>query len=188
MAVVKLIEADRADASLRKSLAAAEKHFGKIPNLMKALANNPGLCRPLVDFMVEALRPGRVDLPLKVVLILKTLRASKGYYGIAHFERLADELGLSAAKIGDLSDGLWRTSGAFTDGERALLELVEQVAFDANDVSDDLWKRLRAHWNAGQLLEINAVITAFLMIGKIGDALGVSDPVLFTSPPTTPGS
>ncbi|MGH3949979.1 MAG: hypothetical protein ACRDSE_12775, partial [Pseudonocardiaceae bacterium] len=60
----------------------------------------------------------------------------------------------------------------------------EQVAEDANDVSDDLWDRLRAAWDAGQLLEINAVITTFIMVGRVGDALGVCDPVLFSKPIT----
>ena len=29
---------------------------------------------------------------------------------------------------------------------------------------------------------VNAVITAFIMIGRLGDSLGVADPVLFTRP------
>jgi hypothetical protein len=42
-----------------------------------------------------------------------------------------------------------------------------------------LWNKLRSHWDDGQLLEANAVITTYVMIGRVGDALGVSDPVLF---------
>jgi hypothetical protein len=29
-------------------------------------------------------------------------------------------------------------------------------------------------------LEANAIITTFIMIGRVGDALGVADPVLFS--------
>ncbi len=51
---------------------------------------------------------------------------------------------------------------------------------DANAVDAELWTRLRASWDEGQLIELTPVITTFIMIGRVGDSLGVSDPVLFT--------
>ncbi len=182
MPAVKLVEKHETDPTLRDVLAATEAHFGHVPNLVKALANNPAMCRSITNFLIQALGPGRIDWGLKELVILKTLRATKSYYGYGAHERLAVELGVSPEKIGDLANSLWRTSPRFTEGERALFDFVEQVAKDANDVSDELWKRLRSHWNAGQLLEINAVITTFIMVGRVGDALGVSDPVLFSKP------
>ena len=182
MPAVALLERANADSSLQDVFDATEKHFGQVPNLVKALANNPALGRSITNFLIQALGPGRIDWGLKELIILKTLRAIKSHYGFGAHERLARELGVSEEKIGDLANSLWRTSPHFTEGERALFEFVEQVVRDANDVSDELWERLRRHWNAGQLLEINAVITTFIMIGRVGDALGVADPVLFTKP------
>ncbi len=182
MPAVQLLEKTKADSSLADVFDAADKHFGQVPNLVKALANNPALGRSITNFLIQALGPGRIDWGLKELIILKTLRAIKSHYGYGAHERLARELGVSDEKIGDIANSLWETSPRFTDGERAVFELVEQVARDANDVSDKLWERLRRHWNAGQLLEINAVITTFIMIGRVGDALGVADPVLFTRP------
>ncbi len=179
---VRLVERAQADAALGDVFDAAEQHFGHVPNLVKALANNPTMCRSITNFLIQALGPGRVDWGLKELLILKTLRSIKSFYGYGAHERLAIQLGVPAEKIGDLANSLWRTSPRFTEGERVLLEFVEQVAKDANDVSNELWERLRRHWDAGQLLEINAVITTFIMVGRVGDALGVSDPVLFTRP------
>ena len=160
----------------------AESHFGQVPNLVKALATNPSICRSITEFLIEALGPGRLDWGLKELLILKTLRSNKSYYSYGAHERLAVELGVSEDKIGDLANSLWRTSPHFSDAERTLLELVEQIALDANDVGDELWKRLRADWDDGQLLEANAVVTTMIMVGRVGDSLGVSDPVLFTRP------
>ncbi len=182
MPAVELLEKTKADASLRDVFEAAERHFGHAPNLVKAIANNPPLCRSITNFLIQALGPGRIDWGLKELVILKTLRAVKSHYGSGAHERLARELGVPDEKIGDLANSLWRTSPLFTDRERVVFEFVEQVARDANDVSDELWQRLRSHWDAGQLLEINAVITTFIMIGRVGDALGVADPVLFTKP------
>ncbi len=180
MPAVELLEKTKADVSVRDVFEAAEKHFGQVPNLVKALANNPTLCRSITNFLIQALGPGRINWGFKELVLLKTLRATKSHYSYGAHERLALELGVPAEKVGDLANSLWRTSPRFTEGERVVFEFVEQVVRDANDVSDELWKRLRSHWDAAQLLEINAVITTFIMIGRVGDALGVSDPVLFT--------
>lgn len=182
MPATALVEKDQAEASLSDVFDAAEQHFGHVPNLVKALASNPSMCRSVTELLIQALGPGRVDWGLKELLILKTLRASKSFYGYGAHERLALELGVAVEKIGDLSNSLWQTSPHFSEGERVLLELVEQVARDANDVGDDLWERLRSNWDAGQLLEVNALITTLIMVGRVGDALGVSDPVLFSKP------
>ena len=187
MATVKLVGRDQADASLRGIFDAAEAHFGLVPNLVRALASNAEMCRSVTEFLMQSLGPGRLDWGLKELLILKTLRATKSYYGYGAHERLAAELGVPAEKIGDLANSLWRHSQHFSERERVLLELAEQVARDANDVSDELWERLRSHWDAGKLLEANAIITTFIMIGRVGDALGVADPVLF-SPEKAAGS
>ena len=182
MPAVELISKERADPGLAGVFEAAEEHFGHVPNLVQALASNPGMCRSITEFLIQALGPGRIDWGLKELLVLKTLRAIGSYYGYGAHERLAAELDVPAERIGDLSNSLWRTSPHFTEGERALLELVEQIARDANDVSDELWERLRGHWDAGQLLEVNALVTTTIMIGRVADALGVSDPVLFSKP------
>ncbi len=182
MPAVKLVEQAEADPALKDVMEAAEGHFGFVPNFVKALANNPEMCRVITQFLIQALGPGRLDWGLKELLVLKTLRSIKSYYGYGAHERLALELGVPAEKVGDLSNSLWRTSPHFSEGERVLLEFVEQVGRDANDVSDELWERLRRHWDNGQLLEANAIVTTFVMIGRVGDALGVSDPVLFTKP------
>lgn len=180
MPATALLDNQQVDPGLADVLAATEARFGHVPNLVRALSANPEICRAVSEFLIQALAPGRLDWALKEVLILKTLRATKSYYGYGAHERLAVELGIPIEKIGDLANSLWRTSPHFEEGERALLELVEQIARDANDVSDELWQRLHAHWDAGQLLEATSLITTVIMVGRVGDALGVADPVLFT--------
>jgi hypothetical protein len=113
-------------------------------------------------------------------VILKTLRASKSYYSYGAHELRALELGVPVQKVGEVANSLWQTSPLYGADERVLFEFVEQVARDANDVDDGLWQRLRRHWDHGQLLEINAVITTFIMVGRLGDTLGVCDPMLFS--------
>jgi len=182
MPATTLIARDRADSSLADVFERAEQHFGHVPNLVKALASNPAMCRTITDFTIQALGPGRLEWPLKELLILKTLRAIKSFYSYGAHERLAADLGVPHEKIGDVANAQWQSSSHYTEGERLLFALVEQIAEDANAVPDALWDQLRTHWDDGQLLEANAVITTFIMIGRVGDALGIADPVLFQKP------
>lgn len=164
------------------TFALAESHFGMVPNLVRVLATNPTMCRSVTAFFAQALQDGRVDWAFKELVILKTLRSIGAYYSYGAHERLATELGNGPERIGDLAHSLWQTSPHFEDRERAVLELVTQIAEDANAVPDELWARLRAHWDHGQLLELATVITTFVMIGRLGDTLGVSEPQLFAHP------
>ena len=157
----------------------AEAHFGHVPNLVKALASNTNMCNSITRFMIQSLGEGRVSWAFKELVILKTLRVMKSHYSYGAHEKLAGQLGVSSEKLSDVANSLWRSSPHFTEGEKLVFELVEQIGKDANDVKPALWDALKKHWDQGQLVEINAVITTFLMIGRVGDALGVVDEVLF---------
>jgi len=180
MSAVTILEKEQAEESLQQVFDKAEAHFGHVPNLVKAMASNPALCTSITNFLIQSLDEGRIDWGFKELIILKTLRGMKSFYSYGAHERLAHQLGVPNDKIGDICNSIWKTSDHFSDGEKAVFELIDQIVEDANAVPDELWERLRSHWENGQLLEINSVITTFLMIGRMGDALGVSDPVLFT--------
>lgn len=173
---------DRPTTEIEAVYRDAEEFFGHVPNFVKVLATNPAFCSSITAFVMQALREGRVSWAFKELVILKTLRATGAYYSYGAHEKLAAELGNSAERIGDTNNSLWRTSRHFTETERTVFALVEQIAEDANDVGDDIWEPLLKHWDHGQLLELNAVITTFLNIGRMFDTLGVSDPILFSKP------
>lgn len=180
MPVVATIDAPTDE--LAEVYAAAEAHFGHVPNFVKALGTNPTFTKSLTNFMIQALDEGRVSWAFKELIILKTLRAIGSYYGYGAHEKLALELGNSPEKIGDLNHSLWRHSPHYSEAERAVIALIEQTAVDANAVGDEIWEPLLEHWDSGQLLEIASVINTFINIGRMGDTLGVSDPELFSRP------
>jgi len=181
MPAVALVEAP-ADEKTRLAYQLAEEHFGQVPNLVKALGSNPDMCSSITAFFAQALQNGHVDWAFKELVILKTLRAIGSFYSYGAHERIASELGNSPERVGDVANSLWESSSHYTDAEKAVFKLVEQIGIDANDVGDDIWDPLKEHWTAGQLIELNALITTFVMIGRTGDALGVAEPYLFANP------
>lgn len=88
-------------------------------------------------------------------------------------ERLSERLGIDAAKIADVEANKYQTSPHFTDGEKALLELTDQIWKDANRLSRDLWIRLHQHYSEPQIVEAVFVITMYIQVSKFSDALGV---------------
>ncbi|MFQ5558436.1 MAG: carboxymuconolactone decarboxylase family protein [Acidimicrobiales bacterium] len=167
---------------LEEIYAGATAHFGHVPEFVKVLGSNPTFCRSLTRFLIQALGDGRIPWAFKELVILKTLRATGAHYSHGAHERLAAELGNSAERIGDLAHSTWRSSGHYSGAEKAVFALIEQIAEDANDVGDEIWEPLTTHWDNGQIMEIVSVIATFINIGRMGDTLGVSDPVLFTGP------
>lgn len=178
MPAVKLIESPIPGTEAVYSEANA--FFGQVPNLVKALGSNVNMCTSITNFLIQSLGEGRIDWAFKELIILKTLRVMNSHYSYGAHEKIARDLGVSSEKLGDLANSLWETSTHYNEGEKLVFQLIRQIGIDANAVPADLWDQLKTHWDHGQLIEINAVITTFLMIGRVGDALGVSDPVLFT--------
>ena len=63
-------------------------------------------------------------------------------------------MGVSDEKIAALPD--FRTSALYDDAERAALELAEALTATPADVPDELYSRLRAHFDERQLVELAA--------------------------------
>ena len=177
MAAVKYIE--QPTNELQPIYDAAKNHFGQVPNIVKAMGSNFALCKSITSFMIQSLQDGLVDWKFKELVIIKTLRAMKSHYSFGAHQHQALQLGASKEQLSDLANSLWKKSEHFSTGEKLIFELIDQIAIDANAVSKDLWEKMKEHWSDGQLVELNGVITTFIMIGRVGDALGVVDNKLF---------
>ncbi len=59
------------------------------------------------------------------------------------------------------------------------LEFARQLTFDANRVGDELFARLRKHYEEGEILEISAMAGLFNYFNRITNALHIE--------PTGPG-
>lgn len=64
------------------------------------------------------------------------------------------DAGISDEKIADLPD--FHTSAHYTEAERVALELADAMCAVPVDVGDDLFRRLREHYDEPQLVELAA--------------------------------
>ena len=70
-------------------------------------------------------------------------------------------------------------TGPFTDAEKVALEYARQLTLDAHQVSDELFGRLRQHYDEGEIVEISAMAGIFNYFNRVNDALHME--------PTKPG-
>ena len=67
----------------------------------------------------------------------------------------------------------WRESRRFSDMERLALEYAEAVTITGQRVNDELFGRLRAHFDEAQIVELTAAVALENFRSKFNVPLGV---------------
>lgn len=75
------------------------------------------------------------------------------------------------AKLAELAD--WRNSRAFSELERAALELAERITHTGQKVDDALFERLKKLFSEKQIVELTAAIALENFRSKFNPALGI---------------
>ena len=84
---------------------------------------------------------------------------------------MGSENGLTTEKILALPD--YPSNQLFTEAERVALEYADAITRSDADVSDDLFDRLRSHYDEDQLVELTAAIAWENCSSKFNRALRV---------------
>ena len=65
----------------------------------------------------------------------------------------------------------YRTSALYTEAERVALDFAIAAASQPNDVSDELFARMKQHWSEGQIVEIAATVALFGLLNRWNDTM-----------------
>jgi alkylhydroperoxidase family enzyme len=84
--------------------------------------------------------------------------------------------GATEAQIEQLVDF---ENGPFSEAEKAALAYAEQLTVNATRLSDEVFERLRRHYDDGEIVEISAMAGLFNYFNRVNDALQMQ--------PTNPG-
>ncbi|WP_157047289.1 carboxymuconolactone decarboxylase family protein [Alkaliphilus metalliredigens] len=85
---------------------------------------------------------------------------------------MAKRFGVSEEAMAQMEAGL-KDPSKFTEREFVALEFAQVMTLDSNAVKDDLWNRLREHFDEGQVIEIACVIGCFNYFNRFNNALKV---------------
>jgi len=80
----------------------------------------------------------------------------------------------------------WRESGRFSEMERAALEYAEAMTITGERVSDELFARLRSHFDEAQIVELTAAVALENFRSKFNVPLGIEAQGFCLLPPLAP--
>jgi AhpD family alkylhydroperoxidase len=138
---------------------------------LELYAHAPGLMFAYGKLEAAAAQQDRVHWRLKVLAGLKAAT-------LTHCEFCID-LGSQVARLSGLSDEQllalprYRESTLFTDLEKLVLDYATGMSRTPVEIPEDLFSRLREHFDEAQLVELTSAIALENMRGRFNLALGV---------------
>ena len=162
-----------ATAELADDFAFFQKTLGFVPNSLLTMQRRPALTKGLIALSRGVYDPkGEVDLGFKRLVGHVASMAAGCMYCRAHTATSASRHGIEAAKLSAISD--YRRSPLFSDAERVALDFALAAASQPNDVTDELFAQLAAHWSESQIVEILGVIGLFGFFNRWNDSLATT--------------
>jgi uncharacterized peroxidase-related enzyme len=155
---------------LAETFAAYEKALGFIPNSVLIMQRRPKMVKALAALAATIWDPeGAVPPSFKRLLSHVASRAHGCQYCMAHTAGGALKLGVSEDKLA----AIWQygTSPLYTEAERVALDVALAAAAVPNDVTDEMFARLRRHWTDDQVVEIVGVISFFGFMNRWNDTM-----------------
>lgn len=65
----------------------------------------------------------------------------------------------------------YKTSPLFSDAERVAIDFAIAAASQPNDVTDELFERMKQHWSEGEIVEIASLIAYFGFMNRFNDTM-----------------
>ena len=143
---------------------------GRLLNLYRALLNSPKIAEAWLQLFTVIRQ--QCDLPalyreLAILSVALTNRADYEYRSHVPF---ALKAGLKQAQLDALPQ--WRTTSAFDEVQRAVLEYAEAMTKDVR-VPDDVFQPVARHFAPRQLLELTVTIAGYNMVSRVLEALRI---------------
>lgn len=155
---------------LQGAFATYIRSLGFIPNSVLIMQRKPKLVQALAGLAAAVWDPeSEVDRGFKRLVAHVASQAAGCQYCMAHTAGGALHLGVADEKVAAV--WTYRDSPLYSEAERVALDLAMAAASVPNDVTDDMFARLREHWTDGQVVELVAVIALFGFMNRWNDTM-----------------
>jgi len=144
--------------------------LGFCPNSVLTMQRRPDIALAFIQLNKAVMaNHGRVTSALKRLLGYLSSHAAGCRYCQAHTIRAAERYGADALQLAHIWE--YRTHPAFSEAERAALDLAIAASVIPNQVDEALAERLRAHWDEGEIVEMMGVIALFGYLNRWNDSM-----------------
>lgn len=172
MARVPYVDREAAPAEIQKLYDGFTAQFGlnAVPNVVKALANSPGLATkvfPLANYFMNQSALDRKARELAVLMLMKRCECEYGF--VRHIE-IAKRQGITQEQIDSV--GSYRNSKSFSDDEKLILQYAEELTTKAR-VDDDLFRKVEKVVGKDKMVDLTGAIAFWNMMARNLNALQV---------------
>ncbi len=130
-----------------------------VPEMMQALAMRPDIAKAMMPFSQAVYMNGQVERAIKEKIFVKVSKLNRCQFCTATHTKALESLKLEEE--------------GSNKREKVALEYAEQVTKDANGVTDELFERLKQHFNEGEIIELTLSIGMINLLNKFNDALQI---------------
>ena len=134
----------------------ARKRLGRVPEPFAVAAHHTKIFGAMSGFEMALERCHAVPERYKALGELRAAMVVGCEFCVDIGSMVARQSGLSDDELKDLID--WRASERLDEKDKLVLEYADAISRTPTDVPDDLFKRMQAHFNEEQLVELTAAI------------------------------
>lgn len=138
---------------------------------LELYAHVPGLLRGYAKLEQATAQLGRLDKRVKALAELKAATLTQCEYCIDLGSQVSRQWGLSDEEL--LALPTYRTSPLFSEVDKLVLDYAVGMSRTPVDVPDELFARLREHFDEDQIVELTHVVAIENLRGRFNLALGV---------------
>ncbi|MEM6604923.1 MAG: carboxymuconolactone decarboxylase family protein, partial [Pseudomonadota bacterium] len=145
--------------------------LGFCPNSVLTMMRRPAIAKAFINLnMAVMANEGRVTSALKRLIAYVSSNVTGCRYCQAHTIRAAERYGAQHEQMENVWE--YRTHPAFSEAERAALDLAVAASNIPNDVDQSLMDRMNEHWDEGEIVEIMGVVALFGYLNRWNDSMG----------------
>lgn len=171
MVRIQPLKKEQAQGEIKEMLEMLEKQFGMIPNLFATLAHYSKALKPILDLYQAIAKESAIDPKLQELANLEVSRINCCNYCLVHHTQMAKMAGLKDVQLKSWQEG--QIKDTFSDKEQVVIEYARQVTKDAENVSEELFKRLRLHFSDSKIVNLTLIIGLMNVFNRFNGALGV---------------
>jgi len=169
---VPYVQKEAASPEIKKLYDGFEAQFGiqGVPNVVKALANSPGLASKVFPLANYFMNQSALDKRVRELAVLMLMKRCDCEYGFVRHIEIARREGISQEQIDDI--GSYRNSARFSDNDKLILQYAEELTTSAR-VDDDLFRKVEAIVGKDKMVDLTGAIAFWNMMARNLNALQV---------------
>ena len=147
--------------------------LGFTPNSVLTMQHRPAIARAFIQLNQAVMENrGQVTSALKRLIGFVASRTTGCRYCQAHTIRAAERYGAEREQLENVWD--YRHHPAFSEAERAALDLAAAASTNPNGLDEALKQRLHQWWDEGEIVEILGVVSLFGFLNRWNDSMATT--------------